>query len=149
MARHTREFPSDLAQVAAMRAFIAGECRRAWSGHVEHALDQLLLAVHEAATNIIRHGYQDDAGRLIRLVLEIDPDRAQVVFSYPGRHFDPDRVPYPVFDGTREGGFGVYLIRQLVDEVHYTRDGASQCGIQLVKKRQPATPQEHSHAIDG
>ena len=59
----------------------------------------------------------------------------------------PDQVAPPVFDGTREGGFGVYLIRQLVDEVHYTRDSAGLCAIHLVKKRNPIPPQEH-HACN-
>jgi anti-sigma regulatory factor (Ser/Thr protein kinase) len=143
MAQQSREYPSELDQLAAMRAFILTECRRAWTGHAEETLDQLLLAVHEAATNIIRHGYQDEGGRPIRLHLEIESDRVHLWFFYPGRQFDPAQVAPPVFDGTREGGFGVYLIRQLVDEVYYTRDSAGLCSIHLIKKRNPLSPQEH------
>jgi serine/threonine-protein kinase RsbW len=143
MPQQSREYPCHLAQLAAMRGFVLAECGRAWTTQGEESLDQLLLAVHEAATNIIRHGYADDAGRPIRLVLEIESDRAHLWFSYPGRHFDPEQVAPPAFDGTRDGGFGVYLIRQLVDEVHYTRDTAGMCAIHLVKKRHPIPPQEH------
>jgi len=147
LAQQIREYPSELDQLAAMRAFILTECRKASRGceapEADEALDQLLLAVHEAATNIIRHGYQDEAGRPIRLIVEIDSDRVHLWFFYPGRHFDPAQVAPPVFDGTREGGFGVYLIRQLVDEVYYTRDSSGLCSIHLIKKRNPLSPQEH------
>jgi serine/threonine-protein kinase RsbW len=143
MARHTREFANELSQLAGLRAFILTECRRAWGAHAEDALDQLMLAVQEAATNILRHGYRDEGRRPIRLAIEIEPDRVHLAFIYPGRHFDPEKVLPPVFDGSREGGFGVYLIRQLVDEVRYTRDSEGMCGIHLVKKRHPVSSQEH------
>jgi serine/threonine-protein kinase RsbW len=149
MAKQVREYASDLKHLATIRAFIEAECRRAWEVEVparsphagspaELALDQLLLAVQEAATNIVRHGYEDEANRPIRVVLEVSPDEVQLLFCYPGKEFDPETVPPPVFDGSKEGGFGVYLIRQLVDEVRYHRDSAGLCSIHLHKKRSPA-----------
>jgi anti-sigma B factor antagonist len=47
-------------------------------------------------------------------------------------------VAPPAFDGSRQGGFGVYLIKQTVDEVHYFCDARGRCGVRLVKKRAPA-----------
>lgn len=149
MPKQVREYASELKELAALRAFIEAECRQAWGvvgggrGHhtvspTESALDQLLLAVQETATNIVRHGYFDEGSRPIRVVLEASPDEVQLLFCYPGKPFDPESVPPPVFDGTREGGFGVYLIRQLVDEVRYHRDHTGLCSIQLNKKRSPA-----------
>jgi len=153
MAKQVREYASELKQLAAIRAFIEEECRRDWgaarsaggthpANAAEIALDQLLLAVTETASNIVRHGYQDEARRPIRVVLEVSPDEVRLFFHYPGREFDPERVPPPVFDGTREGGFGIYLIRQLVDEVHFHRDSTGLCSVHLRKKRSPAVPQE-------
>ncbi len=153
MAKQVREYASELKQLASIRAFIEEECRRAWgvartgggahsASPGEAALDQLLLAVQETATNIVRHGYHDDARRPIRVVVEVSPDEVWLLFHYPGRDFDPEQVPPPCFDGTREGGFGVYLIQKLVDEVRYHRDSTGLCSVQLRKKRSPAAPQE-------
>jgi len=153
MAKQVREYVSELTQLAAIRAFIEEECRRGWGAArsgggthpataVETALDQLLLAVQETASNIVRHGYHDEASRPIRVVLEVSADEVRLFFHYPGRDFDPEQVPPPAFDGTREGGFGIYLIRQLVDEVHYHRDSTGLCSVHLRKKRSPAVPQE-------
>ncbi len=39
-----------------------------------------------------------------------------------GIAFNQELVAPPKFDGTEDGGFGVYIIANLVDEVSYTRD---------------------------
>lgn len=153
MAKQVREYASELKELAAIRGFIEAECRRVWGAEgggrgrhpansTESALDQLLLAVQETATNIVRHGYHDEDSRPIRVVLEASPEEVRLLFCYPGRAFDPEKVPPPVFDGSREGGFGVYLIRQLVDEVQYYRDNTGLCSIHLHKKRPQASHQE-------
>lgn len=36
--------------------------------------------------------------------------------------FDPDDVPDPVFDCSKDGGFGLFIIVQSVDEVAYLID---------------------------
>jgi len=136
MTRVIRSYVSELGQLSAMRAFIVAECRRAWGPAAdEETLNELQLAVQEAATNIVRHGYRDEGRRPIQLVLEADPAQVVLTFLYPGREFDPGAVPPPAFDGSREGGFGVFLIRQLVDEVVYDSDTNGLCRIRLLKKR--------------
>lgn len=141
MTRKIRSYVSELGQLSAMRAFIVAECHQAWgSAADDQTLNELQLAVQEAATNIVRHGYQDDGGRPIQLILEADPAQVALTFLYPGRRFDPDAVPPPSFDGSREGGFGVFLIRQLVDEVVYDCDTNGLCRIRLLKKRPNLLP---------
>ncbi len=52
-----------------------------------------------------------------------------------GRGFDPQAAPPPVFDGSRESGFGLYLIQQSVDDVQYFREEHGRHGVRLIKKR--------------
>jgi len=40
-----------------------------------------------------------------------------------------------VFDGTQEGGFGMYIISQSMDEVRYHRDERGRHCISMIKKR--------------
>ncbi len=56
-----------------------------------------------------------------------------------GPSFDPSEVPLPAFDGSRESGFGIYLIAKSVDEVRYYRDERGRNCIALTKRfrRQP------------
>ncbi len=80
------------------------------------------LAGVELATNIIQHGYDGHAGRPIRI--EAVASRGEMSFAFydRGRAFDPDSCPAPVLDGSREGGMGMYIITQSVDEFTYSRN---------------------------
>ena len=61
-------------------------------------------------------------------------DRVIIRLWHYGEAFDPESAPAPVFDGTREGGFGVYMIAQCVDEVKYINHQHGRNCIQLIKK---------------
>jgi anti-sigma regulatory factor (Ser/Thr protein kinase) len=52
-----------------------------------------------------------------------------------GGPFDPAAVPQPVFNGSQENGFGVYMISRLTDEARYLRDERGRNCVLLVKKR--------------
>ena len=54
---------------------------------------------------------------------------------YLGAPFDPTTVPPPLFDGSRDSGFGVYLIAKSVDEVRYYRDDLRRSCVLLEKRR--------------
>jgi serine/threonine-protein kinase RsbW len=139
-----RQYTSDLLQVGEMRDLVRDACRRAWSTEAvdEDAIALLILALAEAATNIILHAYDKRPGEPIELTAEIDAASACVALRHCGRDFDPATVPPPSFDGSREGGFGVHLIQQSVDEVDYLRDEEGQCVCRLVKRR-PCVPERN------
>ena len=92
-------------------------------------LYDIQLAVDEACTNIITHGYAGmDPGSII-LDLEIDTDKLRVYITDFGHSFEPDNTPIPdvtaPLDDRPLGGFGVFFIRQSMDqmEYHVTEDG--------------------------
>jgi anti-sigma regulatory factor (Ser/Thr protein kinase) len=69
--------------------------------------------------------------------VEADAEQVSVTLCHAGKPFDPEAAAPPVFDGSREDGFGLYLIRQSVDEVRYGQDDKGRCLIHLVQKRKP------------
>jgi len=101
----------------------------------EESLCQFELAVTEAASNIMRHAYQGRTDQRIRVIVEAFPDRMVMRLWHCGLAFDPQAAPPPAFDGSREHGFGVYIITRCVDEVRYVRDAHGENGICLVKRR--------------
>jgi serine/threonine-protein kinase RsbW len=136
MVQMKQDFTSDLRQLGEMRAFVREGCRRAWGLSGDHdTLHQLDLAVTEAATNIIRHAYRGELGRPIELAFDAGERELCIGLYHQGEEFDPSQAEPPSFDGSREGGFGLYLIRQAVDDVRYFRDERGRCGLQLIKKR--------------
>jgi anti-sigma regulatory factor (Ser/Thr protein kinase) len=136
MEQVTQEFPSELGQLAAVRKLVRDVCRRAWGeGNAEDRIAQLELAVDEAASNVVLHAYDGKAGLPLEVVASADDAQACVILFHQGQPFDPQAVAPPSFDGSRESGFGLYLIRQAVDELAFFQDERGRHGIRLVKKR--------------
>jgi anti-sigma regulatory factor (Ser/Thr protein kinase) len=137
MESHRRVFTSDPCQLADMRALVGDACCRAWgaSAEAKDAIDLFVLALDEAATNVIVHAYGRRADQPIELRVDVDGESARLSLHHDGKEFDPRTAPPPVFDGSRHGGFGVYLIGQAVDSVEYGRDEQGRCVIRLIKRR--------------
>ena len=110
------------------REFIKEQCANA-PGMNDEVIYDVQLAVDEACTNIISHGYKDlDPGSII-LDLELDSDKLTVSLTDFGHSFEPSSVPMADVDASideREmGGFGLFFIQQSVDGIDYqvTEDG--------------------------
>jgi anti-sigma B factor antagonist len=148
-----RAYTSDLPQLAEMRAFLRSACRAVWDRHEDEvALEELELALSEAAANIMLHAYKGEKGRPIEMEVEADAEKVYVSLYHTGVDFDPAAVKAPAFDGTRESGFGLYLMGQLVDEVRYLRTADGRRGARLVKNRKPtgdSSMQPGVEIIDG
>ena len=100
----------------------------------------LALAVDEAVANIMEHGYTDHAGKEakeIQVVLDVAPQRFEVRILDTGRAFNPTLVPdvdiqEHVRTG-RRGGLGLYLIRQIMDEIHYSLKSGARNELHMIK----------------
>lgn len=110
------------------RGFIKEHCS-ALPGVSDEILYDIQLAVDEACTNIISHGYAGmDPGSII-LDLEIDPDRIVVSLTDFGHSFEPGNATMPDVNAPVEdrelGGFGLFFIQQSMDKLEYwvTEDG--------------------------
>jgi len=101
-------------------------------------VSQLELAITEAASNVMRHAYRGRTDQQIQLDAEVFADRIVLRLHHLGESFDPGAVSTPTFDGTQDGGFGMYIIAQSVDDVRYYRDERGRNTISLVKNRNAA-----------
>jgi serine/threonine-protein kinase RsbW len=104
------------------RDFLKTNCD-GWPGVSKGILYDIQLAVDEACANIITHGYEDmEAGSII-LDLELDSNCLRVCLTDFGHSFDPGKVPDPdlfaLIEERKEGGYGVYFIKKLVDSMEY------------------------------
>lgn len=129
------ELTSDLSELSRVRDFV----RRVCSSHQQHSaareegVHALVQAVNEAVTNIIAHAYRGQPGQRIQLEAEVMEDRTLVRIYDWGEAFDATAVEPPAFDGSRETGFGLYIIAHCVDEVHYERDDQGRNCVGLMK----------------
>ncbi|KZX20368.1 ATP-binding protein [Rathayibacter tanaceti] len=81
------------------------------------------LAVHEACINVIDHAGLP-SGAVIDLDLVLEDDRLTVRVTDAGADFDLARVPLPALGALQERGFGVKIIRSLVDGLSHRRTAA-------------------------
>jgi anti-sigma regulatory factor (Ser/Thr protein kinase) len=84
------------------------------------------IALREALANAIEHGCQGDPGKSIQCCVAGDESGdLLVVVRDPGPGFDPARVPDPRQGPNllREGGRGIHLINEFMDEVRFAQDG--------------------------
>ena len=102
------------------------------TGFTEKLSGEILVAVQEALTNVIRHAYGGKPEK-IEIQLEDHPDRIEISIRDFGKPFDLDSVPEPELPPTKPGGLGVFLIKNLMDKVSYTPQGVKGNTLQLVK----------------
>ena len=107
---------------------ILGACISELLARVEH-VDQreaviynMQLAAHEACANIIDHAYAGDLDRRIFITLTLTgrPRRLIIELHDTGFSFDLAAVPEPNLDEAHDHGYGLFLMRSLMDEVAYT-----------------------------
>ena len=93
----------------------------------------LVLAVDEAATNIVVHGYKSGDASTPRQrppgIIEVDTryeePALRVTLRDQAPAFDPTAAPVqselPPLDERMPGGLGIFLMRKTMDELHYRR----------------------------
>lgn len=134
IARAELDIQSDFAELRRAREFVRGLCRNRPGTPVgEEPTGALVLAVNEVASNVMKHAYHGHTNQPIYLEGEAFPDRILIRLRHLGDPFDPSKVQPPALDGSRESGFGVYLINQSVDSVSYYRDERGRHCVELAK----------------
>jgi len=133
--REALEITSELAELKRARAFICSLCdKAAFLRLTEETVSHLQLAVTEALSNIIRHAYRGRSGQPIEIEATADAHHIGLRLCHRGEIFDPKSASPPPLDGSREGGLGLYIIEQLVDELSYSRDEHGRACTYLVKR---------------
>lgn len=91
------------------------------------------LAVDEAVVNVINHAYRGDPNGVVELTAELHSDRLVVHIRDWGLSFDPSAIPEPDLAEPQERGYGVFLIRNLMDEVTYQANAREGNRVTLTK----------------
>lgn len=114
---------SRLPNVSLLGAAVGGVCLLAGYGPTQ--ADLLQLAVVEAVNNAIEHAYQGEPGNRVEVELRLRSGHLQFLIRDRGRAMTDPRPQEPIFDiddlsSLPEGGRGLYLIHQIMDQVDYT-----------------------------
>lgn len=85
-------------------------------------LNDIKLATTEACTNVIKHAYKFDESMSFELEIKTSNDVFAVEVFYEDPEFVPENIPVPDLNEIKEGGLGVFIIRNIMDHVDYQAD---------------------------
>jgi serine/threonine-protein kinase RsbW len=91
----------------------------------EDVTSNLMLLASEAITNAIVHGNKTDPSKLVKIKIKIEPDKIITHVADEGEGFNPEEIKDPLKEENllSASGRGVYLIKELSDEVEYLNEG--------------------------
>ena len=86
--------------------------------------DELVLAIAEAAQNIVKHAYKNDPQTDDKMVVQISckDNKLQIGFYDMGTPVDPNKVKHREIDNVKPGGLGTFFIQEIMDAVEF-KDG--------------------------
>ncbi|NOZ62341.1 MAG: ATP-binding protein [Calditrichaeota bacterium] len=115
--KSVRNFDGDLTKIPVIRNWVVDELGKFKVADSE--IIDIKVALTEALSNILRHAYEDELVKPIRVKLQVDDDKVEIVLRDFGKKFDANNVPSPDLEKASEGGYGIYLMRTLLDGVEY------------------------------
>jgi serine/threonine-protein kinase RsbW len=117
----TLTIPSKTEQLLDVRKFISDAAKG--FGFSDDEISNIVLAVDEACTNIIKHAYNYSSDQTINVVVKMKRPEFEILIADRGKHFNPNNVVMPdmqrYLQQYKRGGLGMYLMRKLMDKVEY------------------------------
>ena len=86
--------------------------------------DELVLAIAEAAQNIVKHAYKDITETSDRMEIKIslkDSD-LEIGFFDKGKAVIPENIQHRKLDDIKPGGLGTFFIKQIMDAAVFKKD---------------------------
>ena len=86
--------------------------------------DELVLAIAEAAQNIVKHAFKNAAkpNELMVVQISCENNKLQIAFYDRGTPVDPKKVKHREIDNVKPGGLGTFFIQEIMDVVEF-KDG--------------------------
>ena len=111
-----KEFPVDSAQLKEVRNFARGLFDQV--SEFEDNREELVLALAEAAQNIVKHAYSGQpSGDTMRVEIEYQDKVLKMELFDKGKPVIPENIKPRKLSDIKAGGLGTFFIGQIMDEV--------------------------------
>jgi len=131
------QYPAKFEYLDEIREFVGDIARK--GGFNDKAVYNIQLATDEAASNIIEHAYEGIANGVLEMSCGMSSGAIKIVLIDHGEAFDPSEIPMPDLKADlaerKIGGLGIFLMRKLMDEVHYESHPEKNSNILTMIKR--------------
>ena len=80
--------------------------------------EELVLAIAEAAQNIVKHAYQNEkTDDKMEIKISVSDGHLEIGFFDKGRPVEKDKIRHRKIDDIKPGGLGTFFIQQIMDAV--------------------------------
>ena len=80
--------------------------------------DELILAIAEAAQNIVKHAYKNEkTDDKMEIQISLENGHLEIGFSDKGRPVEKEKIRHRKIDDIKPGGLGTFFIQQIMDAV--------------------------------
>ena len=86
--------------------------------------DELVLAIAEAAQNIVKHGYKgvEETTDRMEIKISLKDGQLEIGFFDKGKAVVPENVQHRKLDDIKPGGLGTFFIKQIMDAAVFKKD---------------------------
>ena len=86
--------------------------------------DELVLAIAEAAQNIVKHAYKDveETNDKMQIKISFKDNQLEIGFFDKGKPIIPENIQHRKLDDIKPGGLGTFFIKQIMDEAVFKKD---------------------------
>tara|TARA_B100001939_G_scaffold345621_1_gene362590 strand:+ start:1210 stop:1644 length:435 start_codon:yes stop_codon:yes gene_type:complete len=112
----SKDFQVDSANLKHVRTF----CREVFEKlEINQELkDELVLAIAEAAQNIVKHAYNNEKTEdKMEIKISVEDGHLEIGFSDKGRPVEEEKIRHRKIDDIKPGGLGTFFIQQIMDAV--------------------------------
>ncbi len=136
LSRMEVELASRLDELEALRRFVRRACTESGLEATNEEVQwQIGIALNEAFSNIVKHGYEGHSEGRIHVVAEVFPDEWVFSIHHQGKPFERMEGAAPPIDLARDHGFGLIIMDNYMDDITYSRSPDGINTVRLVKKR--------------
>ena len=86
--------------------------------------DELVLAIAEAAQNIVKHAYKDveETKDKMQIKISFKDNQLEIGFFDKGKPVIPENIQHRKLDDIKPGGLGTFFIKQIMDEAIFKKN---------------------------
>ncbi|MDQ3019333.1 MAG: ATP-binding protein [Bacteroidota bacterium] len=128
-------FSSSTKNLALLRNFIEAEAVA--FGFDLSSINQIILSVDEACTNIIKHAHHYDDKEQIEVETHSENRQFKIIMKYKGQGFDPNNIQSPnmkdYFEKFKIGGLGVPIMKKFMNKIEFDHNNTDYNYLTLIK----------------